>query len=90
MEPLLAVSLPEVIRPDTGRYAGGQGSATGSVEAQWDDGTPVTAVDYLFTLKAVFNPLVKANAWRAISVFHCRSETDPGDPRQFPRKPSNT
>lgn len=84
MEPLLAVSLPEVIRPDTGRFAGGQGFRYRiRPEAQWDDGTPVTAVDYLFTLKAVFNPLVKANAWRGYLSFIAEVETDPGDPRQF-------
>lgn len=35
-------------------------------EAAWPDGTPVTGKDYLFTIKAMFNPLVDAARYRSI------------------------
>jgi peptide/nickel transport system substrate-binding protein len=33
-------------------------------EATWEDGIPITAQDYLFSLKAAFNPKVNAPSWR--------------------------
>ncbi|HKK77130.1 MAG TPA: ABC transporter substrate-binding protein [Saprospiraceae bacterium] len=35
-------------------------------EAVWSDGTPVTAADYLFTIKAMLNPLVDAARYRVV------------------------
>ncbi len=34
-------------------------------DAVWDDGTPITGKDYLFTIKKVNHPMVNANAYRS-------------------------
>lgn len=52
-------------------------------EAKWDDGSPVTAVDYVFTLKAVLNPLVPAQRIRPYLSFIKKVETDGANPRRF-------
>ena len=38
-------------------------------EAKWDNGSDITANDFIFTLKAVFNPAVGAERWRALLSF---------------------
>jgi peptide/nickel transport system substrate-binding protein len=35
-------------------------------EAKWDDGSPVTAYDYIFSLKAAFNPLSPSKTLRGL------------------------
>jgi peptide/nickel transport system substrate-binding protein len=84
LEPLLAAEMPEVMPVDTGRWAGGQAFRYRiRPEARWDDGSPVTAADYIFTLKAAFHPLVKANAWRGFLSMITDVQVDPSDPRRF-------
>ena len=84
LEPLLAESLPTVTSIDTGALAGGQAFAYRiRSEARWDDGTPVTAEDYLFTLKAAFHPLVQATAWRGFLSIIRDVVPDPADPKRF-------
>lgn len=84
LEPLIAESLPVETPIDTGTLAGGTAySYTIRPEAVWDDGTPITGADYIFTLKAALNPLVKANAWRGYLSFIHDVVLDPTDPRRF-------
>lgn len=84
LEPLLAESLPIVSQIDTGVWAGGQAfSYRIRTEARWDDGTPVTAEDYIFTLKAAFHPLVQASAWRSFLSIIRDVVPDPADPKRF-------
>ena len=53
-------------------------------EAVWADGSPVTAEDWLFTLKVVFNPLVDAVRYRAILDGEFNNLTiDPDNPKRF-------
>lgn len=33
-------------------------------EAVWDDGSPITASDYAFTVKAALNPFIKNPTWK--------------------------
>lgn len=35
-------------------------------DAKWDDGLPITAEDYLFTMKVAMNPGVDAASWRGL------------------------
>lgn len=51
----------------TGTDAPGKYSITAEMldESVWSDGTPVTGEDYLFTIKAMLNPLVDAARYRA-------------------------
>lgn len=84
LEPVLAESLPEVTAVTEGPYAGGQAFRYRIREgAAWDDGTPITAHDYVFTLKAAFHPLVRANAWRSYLSLISGVEVDEADARAF-------
>lgn len=57
MTPVFIKSQPEIADLTSGPYQGGQ-SYTYEIldEASWDDGTPVTGNDFLFSMKAIFNP----------------------------------
>jgi ABC-type transport system substrate-binding protein len=84
LQPILAAQLPTVTNIDTGMWAGGQAFAYEiRPEATWDDGTPITAADYIFTLKAAFHPLVKANAWRGFLSLIKDVIVDPANPKKF-------
>jgi peptide/nickel transport system substrate-binding protein len=52
-------------------------------DAQWHDGQPVTAEDYLFTIKAAVNPHSGANAWRGFLSEIDSVEVSPDDPKKF-------
>lgn len=84
LEPVIAIGLPVETPIDTGILAGGT-AYTYEIrpEATWDDGTPITAADYVFTLKAALNPLTKANAWRGVLSFIHDVVIDPVNPRRF-------
>lgn len=82
--PQLARSRPEATPITEGPYAGGIAYAFEIHEqAVWDDGSPVTAQDFIFTLKAVLNPQVPAPAYRAFLSFIKDVEVDPSNPRRF-------
>lgn len=84
LEPLLAESMPEITPIDTGALAGGQAFRYRiRPEAVWDDGQPITAEDYIFSLKAAFNPHVKATAWRGYLSIIRDVIIDPKDSKQF-------
>lgn len=63
--PILATEIPQKEMITSGAYAGGE-SYTFEIleEAVWSDGQPIVATDYLFTLKAIFHPVVNASAFR--------------------------
>ncbi len=84
LEPIIARSLPVETPIDTGILAGGM-AYTYEIrsEATWDDGTPITGNDYIFTLKAALNPLVKANSWRGFLSFIHDVIVTPDNPRRF-------
>jgi len=52
-------------------------------EAKWDDGTPVTANDFVFSLKAALNPKVPAQRLRPYLAFIKELTVDSGNPRRF-------
>ena len=78
--PVLATSRP-VISTTTA----GQISYTFELrpEAYWDNGTPVTAKDYVFTLKTIFHPKISTARFRAYLNFIDHIEIDPDNPRRF-------
>jgi ABC-type transport system substrate-binding protein len=84
VQPRLAVSRPEIQQLEEGPYAGGV-SYTFEIqpEAAWDNGSPVTAEDFIFTLKAVFNPKVPATIFRVYLSFIKAVEVDPDNPKRF-------
>jgi peptide/nickel transport system substrate-binding protein len=68
--PQTAVKRPEIKEINEGEYKGGM-SLTYEIskEATWDDGKPVTAYDYVFTVKTIKNPLVNSGQRRPYFEF---------------------
>jgi len=81
--PKLAISLPEEKLITEGKYKDGY-TYTYEIrpEATWDDGTPITAADYVFTFKIIFNPHVKTG-WRSVLGFLKDIQIDPNNPKKF-------
>lgn len=54
-------------------------------EVTWDDGTPVTGEDYVFTLKVLHNPHTgrMVSIYRSILGFMKDVEVDPDNPKRF-------
>lgn len=84
LTPQLAKAKPVVEELTSGPYSGGV-SYTFELqdEANWDNGTPVTARDFEFTLKAIFNPKVNAAPVRAYLDFIADMQIDPDNPKRF-------
>lgn len=82
--PVLAKSRPTIEKIEDGEFKGGSKiSYEIREEAVWDDGKPVTAKDFEFTLKALFNPNVKAAPWRGYLAFLKDIEIDPANNKKF-------
>lgn len=84
LAPQLAVSRPEIVALEDGPYAGGM-SLTYEIhpEATWDNGEPVTADDYIFTIKAIKNPKVNSAQIRPYFEFVDGIEVDPSNNKKF-------
>lgn len=81
--PLLIKKMPVMRTVSSGPFAGSLAYDFEIYEnAKWDNGTPVTANDMIFTLKTVFHPLVES---RLISYFPYLQdvEVDPANPKKF-------
>ena len=84
LQPDLAKSRPLVEDIRSGPNAGGVAYTFEILEeAVWDNGTPVTAADYIFSLKALLNPLVQAAPVRAYLGEFAGVEADPRNPKKF-------
>lgn len=84
LSPQLAVSRPDIQVLEEGDYAGGM-SLTYEIhpEATWDNGSPVTAEDYVFTIKAIKNPRVNSAQIRPYFDFLDDIKIDPNNNRKF-------
>jgi peptide/nickel transport system substrate-binding protein len=82
--PQLVVARPEMKLIDEGEYKGGL-SLTFEIrpEATWDNGTPVTADDVAFSVKALKNPQVDAEPQRPYMEFLDDIVIDKTNPRKF-------
>lgn len=82
--PSLAESRAEVAEITDGPYAGGQ-SYTFEIHesAVWQDGAPVIAEDYIFTLKALLNPRVQAAPYRPYAALIKDVQVDEENPKRF-------
>ena len=82
--PVLAKSRPAVATIDTGSMKGGT-SYTYEIrnEAMWDNGTPVTAADVVFTVKAILNPKSGASNLRSGLDFIKNIVLDATNPKKF-------
>jgi peptide/nickel transport system substrate-binding protein len=84
LEPILTKSRAEKQVITDGPHNGGV-AYTYEIheEAVWDDGKPVTGKDYLFTIKSVFNPNVKATAYQSSLSAVQDIQIDPSNPKRF-------
>ncbi len=86
LEPQLAKALPTITPITEGPYKGGY-AYTMEIheEAVWDNGTPVQASDYIFTLKVINNHKIGGitAAYRDILSYIRDVEIDPDNPRKF-------
>lgn len=82
--PQAAVARPDVQEINEGEYAGGM-SITYEIrpEAVWDNGEPVTAQDYIFSIKALKNPKVNAAPLRPYLQFIHDIKVDEANPKKF-------
>lgn len=84
LNPILATTLPLVDSITIGPWQGGvEYQFTIRPEATWDNGTPVTAADYVFTFKTLLNPGVNAAPFRIYFNFLKDIVVDPNDPKKF-------
>jgi len=82
--PVLAETLPIVDTITNGPWKGGiQYGFTIREDATWDNGSPVTAADYIFTFKTLLNPGVNAAPFRIYFNFLKDIIADPLDPKKF-------
>jgi peptide/nickel transport system substrate-binding protein len=91
-KPVLVKNMPALVKVDTGKWKGGI-SLTYEMKdsAHWDNGTPITAADYLFSLKIILNPYVNAGVWRGyLDNLLCDVQLYPENPKKwtvFMRRP---
>lgn len=84
LKPVLVKSLPVKAKVSGGPYDGLTSYEFEILpEAKWDNGSDITGNDFLFTLKAVFNPAVSADRWRALLSFIKDVEVDEKNPKKF-------
>lgn len=84
LRPVLAIGKPKVTSLEEGEYAGGMSIEMEiHPEAVWDNGKPITAEDYLFTVKAIKNPKVNAANLRPYMDFIDDIKIDPNNPKKF-------
>lgn len=68
LTPLLITKIPDEMAIDTGKYKGGVAFDIEFVkDARWDNGSPITAEDYIFTIKSINLPLTNAGKYREIT-----------------------
>ena len=83
LEPVLITKMPVEMTIDTGMYAGGIAfEIEFKKEARWDDGSPVTAKDYIFTMKAINLPLTDAGNYRSFTENISDIIPDPDNERK--------
>ncbi|MEL6867795.1 MAG: ABC transporter substrate-binding protein, partial [Bacteroidota bacterium] len=82
--PMLAKTRPTFSTFSEGPYAG-KSAYTYEIhdEAVWDNGSPVTASDYIFSLKVLFNPLVPSSPYRGLLNFIEDVITYPDQPKKL-------
>jgi len=84
IEPMLSENLPKV---KTGVLIGEQETTAYTYwireDAHWDDGSRITAEDYLFTKKLALNPFVPAASWKNFLSFLKKVDLYPEDDRKL-------
>jgi len=82
--PVLVKEVPSEKIVNEGPYSGGISySFEIRPEAVWDDGSPITAYDYAFTIKTIKNPKVDCGHLRPYVEFIKEIDIDPEHPKKF-------
>lgn len=88
---LLAVARPTITLINDGEFAGGMKLEYEiRPEATWDDGSPVTANDYVFTIKSVLNPKTDCEPLKPYYDWVGDIVVDPSNPKKFTIYATNT
>ncbi|MEM9545421.1 MAG: ABC transporter substrate-binding protein [Bacteroidota bacterium] len=83
LRPILIKSIPEGETIEEGPYKGGtKYTIEFKEEAKWDNGSPVTAKDYLFSMKAIKHPGTNAGSYRSYLRWISDIEIDPENDRK--------
>jgi peptide/nickel transport system substrate-binding protein len=84
LTPVLAKNRPLVVNIDTGAFKGNLGYVYEiRDEATWDNGKPVNASDYIFTIKTILNRKVSATDFRGTIDFISDIIPDAQNPKKF-------
>lgn len=84
LEPVLIKEMPIEKAIDSGTYAGGVAfELEFKNEAKWDDGSPITVKDYLFTMKVINLPMTDAGNYRDFTSNIKDIVPDPSNDRKF-------
>lgn len=80
LAPMLVKERPNIVMTETG---GMRFTFDILEEASWDDGSPVTAYDYLFTVKAALHPQLNADRFRPYIGIISDIDIDEANPKHF-------
>lgn len=87
LKPVLAKAMPTVSHmEENGKVVGTKYDYEIKPEAQWENGQPVLASDYVFTLKLVMNPKMSNRAaavYRSVFSLISNVTVDPENPKKF-------
>ncbi len=84
MKPLLVKNIPSVRSVNEGNYKGTLAYDFEILDAaKWDNGTPVTASDVVFSLKVIFHPGLPTQNWSSFFQALQAVEIDPANPKKF-------
>ncbi|MCB0640599.1 MAG: hypothetical protein KDC44_03130 [Phaeodactylibacter sp.] len=84
LTPQLAKARPSTAQLTEGPYAGGMAYTFELFdEAVWDNGTPVNASDFVFSLKAVLNPKLPTQRLSGYLKIMKDVQVDPDNPKKF-------
>lgn len=82
--PVLAVARPTVSQVEEGEFKGGiKLDFEIRPEAVWDNGTPITADDYIFTLKSILNPKTNCQPLKPYYEWLADVVKDSVNPKKF-------
>ncbi len=84
LTPILAKARPDISLINDGPNKGGIAYTYQILdEAVWDNGQPITAADYIFTIKTILNPKTNANRIRSYYDFIKDVQVDAANPKKF-------
>jgi peptide/nickel transport system substrate-binding protein len=84
MEPLMVKSIPTLRKVTEGTYKGCIAYDFEFLEeAKWDNGSPITANDFIFSTKIAEHPLLPTDVWRSYFEDLKGIEPDASNPQKF-------